>query len=102
MSPVQTSSRVPDISSIATTDDAARLAANNPVGMLQAIAQHERERQAGLPAFGAAGAVMVAETTFVETPGAGEYRATIHVPAGPRSWTWAMRTTRMAGGRTST
>ncbi len=82
--PVQTSSRVPDLSQLNAADDAARLAATNPLGMLQAIAQHERERQAsnGAPTVGGGGPLVCVERTFTETTGAGTYTATVAIPAG--------------------
>jgi hypothetical protein len=43
---VPTSSRVPDLSTLTTADQASRLASTNPVGTLQVLAEYERERQA--------------------------------------------------------
>jgi hypothetical protein len=81
---VLTSSRVPDISVFTTASDAAQQAAINPLGTLQALAMHERERQAanGVPTAGLAGIVVTQERTFVETTGAGVYTGSITVPAG--------------------
>jgi hypothetical protein len=44
--PPITSSRVPDLSVLTTPDSASRLASTNPTGLLQSLAQYERERQA--------------------------------------------------------
>lgn len=68
---VQTSNRVPDISQFTTAGDAAAQAARNPLGVLQALIQYERERQAsnGTPTMGAVTAATVSNAVTAHAGG---------------------------------